>query len=152
MYLFLFTSRSAFTLHTCRLGRCLTRCGWRSVPMCWRQRGGSVALWRQTPLGSEPSSSCFCSTRPPRSAFCSGFSRFDRLSLGLLELELILHRVFVSALHKAQHGPLTAAPCRQKSSDTLKFNSKEQKRLTGSDECVSGARAVSYRGLESPSL
>lgn len=83
--------------------------------MCWRQRGGSVVLWRQTPLSSEPSSSCFCSAWTRRSvSFCSGFPGFDRLSLGLLELKLVLYGVFVSALHKAQHGPLTAAPCRQK--------------------------------------
>lgn len=100
--------------------RTRTGCSWRPVPMCWRQRGGSVALRRQTPLSSEPCSSYFCSTETPCSAsVCSGFSRFHRLSLGLLELRPFLDRTFVPALHKAHHGPLSAAPCRQKS---MKFN------------------------------
>lgn len=119
--------------------------------MCWRQRGGSVVLWRQTPLSSEPSSSCLCSAWTRRSvSFCSGFSGFDRLSLGLLELKLILYGVFVSALHKAQHGPLTAAPCRQK------FTRKKEKqhcRITDVGvTCEHQAEAVPHRGLDSPSL
>lgn len=125
----------------------LTGCGWRSVPMCWRQRGGSVALRRQTPLGSEPSSSCF------------GFSGFDRLSLGLLELELILRRVFASALHEAQHGPLTAAPCRRKSNDTLKFKLKgtekanwKRRACIGSRSCFSQGARVSVALASSNSI
>lgn len=112
----------------------LTGRSWRCVAMCWRQRGGSVVLWRQTPLSSEPSSSCFCSawTRRPVS-FCSGFSGCDRLSLGPLELELLLYGVSVSALHKAQHGPLTAAPCRQK------FTRKEKNTIVGFQTWARGA-------------
>lgn len=85
-----------------------------------------MVLWRQAPLSSEPSSSRFCSAWTRGSvSFCSGFSGFERLSLGPLELKLLLDAVFVSALHKAQHGPLTAAPCRQK------FTRKKKNAIVG---------------------
>lgn len=96
---------NTITRHTSRAARTLTGGSRWSVSMCRRQRGGSVVLWRQTPLNSKPSSSCFC----------PGFSRFHHLPLCLLELQLFLHHLFVSALHEARHGPLTAAPCRQES-------------------------------------
>lgn len=83
--------------------------------MRWRrQRGGSVVLWRQTPLSSQPSCSCLCSAEIFQSSelgSSSELSRIDCLSVGPRKFNLLLDHVFVPRLHKSDFGPLTADPC-----------------------------------------
>lgn len=96
-----------------------TGCSWRYVPMCWRrQRGGSVALRRQTPLSSQTSCSCFCSTHTFLSSVSFGHDscRFHHLSISHLKTNALLNRLFVSLLRKANFGPLIADPCQEKAS------------------------------------
>lgn len=106
-----------------------TGCGWGDASMCWRrQRGRSVALWRQTPLSSQQRCSCFSSTLRSSSSSSElssahDFSGFGRLPVGL-KPDSLLNHLFVSPLHEADGGPLIADPCGEKAHGHGEVNSR----------------------------